>query len=406
MRTVRFDSVGGASGNMLLGALIDLGADRQSLVAQLRTLPVEGFDLVIAEVVRRGQIGRRQARPQDLVVGPFRKVVPDRALVGQSQVSDRARGLALAAFERLAVAEAAVHGTTPEAVHFHEVGAMDAIVDIVGACVCLDLLRIDAVTCSALPVGTGTVEAAHGVLPLPVPATARLLQDTPVRTTALPFELVTPTGAALLTTWLARLPGAPGEAGYVRSIGTGFGTRELPDRPNMLRAMLIEADQAAEPVDTQAACHVLEFNIDDMSPEWVGALHDRLLAGGALDVFTTAVQMKKQRPGVLLTVLCHDAQRAALLDIIFSESTTFGVREYPVRRSMLARDWVSVETPYGSLRIKQGRWKGRIVTRAPEYEDCAAAAELHAVPLKSVYEAVLQSMEGTQTRQRKPEEGT
>lgn len=393
MKLLRFDSVGGASGNMLLGALIGLGVDRNQLSAMLRALPIEGFNLDVTEVTRFGQRGLHV----EVVVAdehhPHRGLSEIRDIMADGKLGERTRSLALATFQRLAEAEASVHGTTPEAVHFHEVGAMDAIVDIVGSCACLELLEIDAVQCSALPVGTGTVAAAHGVLPLPVPATAILLKDTPVTPTALPFELVTPTGAALLTTWVDLLPTVVGETGAVRAVATGFGTRELPDRPNALRAMLLESDEGDRTSETGDACRVLECNIDDMSPELVGSLYERLRSAGALDVFTTPVQMKKQRPGVLLTVLCSEAQRESLLEIIFTESSTFGVREYPVSRSTLDRELVPVGTPYGIVNVKVGRWKGRVVTRAPEYEDCVAAAKANGVPVKVVYEVALKSME-------------
>jgi uncharacterized protein (DUF111 family) len=231
------------------------------------------------------------------------------------------------------------------------------------------------------------------VLPLPVPATAILLKDVPVTPTELPFELVTPTGAALLTTWMELLPASVGDGGAIRAVATGFGTRELPDRPNALRVMLLEDGREAPPGGGGDTCRVLECNVDDMSPELVGSLYERLRAAGALDVFTTPVQMKKQRPGVLLTVLCSEERREALLEIIFTESTTFGVREYPVSRSTLERELVPVETPYGTVNVKVGRWKGRVVTRAPEYEDCVAAAEAHGAPVKVVYEVAIKSLE-------------
>lgn len=393
MRTLRIDSIGGASGNMLLAALIGLGADRDRLIAILRTLPLEGFDIVVREVKQHGQCGLHV----EVVVAdephPHRGLGDIRNIIAQGDLSDRVRTLSLAVFERLARAEAEVHGTTPEAIHFHEVGAMDAIVDIVGCCVCLELLGIEAVQCAPLPVGAGTVQAAHGVLPLPVPATAVLLKGFAVTPTNLPFELVTPTGAALLMTWLAELPATGGAAGVLRATANGFGTRELPDRPNLLRGMILEPSEAAGAGGGDGpTCWVLECNLDDMNPELIGSVCGLLSSAGALDVFTTPVQMKKQRPGVVLTVLCDADRREALLDIIFTESTTFGVRQYPVQRRMLEREWVPVETPYGLIRVKVGRWKGRVVTKAPEYEDCAAAAATHGAPVKVIYEVALKSL--------------
>lgn len=392
MRLLRLDSVGGASGDMLLGALVGLGADLDRLQAILKSLPIEEFQLAASEVKRAGQLGVQVTVSVLDARHPHRGVKEIREIIAQGELGDRTRALALATFERLAEAEGAVHGVAPEDVHLHEVGAMDAIIDIVGACACLDMLRIDGVQCSALPVGSGSVDAAHGVLPLPVPATARLLKDHHVVPTDLPFELVTPTGAALITTWLNALPAVAGQGGAIRSCAMGVGSRDLPDRPNGLRAMLLERDADAVGTACDDACRVLECNVDDMSPELVGALYDRLLKAGALDVFTTPVQMKKQRPGILITVLCRAQKHEALVEIIFAESTTFGIRAYAVSRNTLARERVAVATPYGAVNVKVGRWKGREVTRAPEYEDCLARAGEHGVPVKTVYDAALKHM--------------
>ncbi|MBT3294074.1 MAG: nickel pincer cofactor biosynthesis protein LarC [Verrucomicrobia bacterium] len=390
MTLLRIDSIGGASGNMLLGALMGLGVDRERLVTALRGLPIEGFDLVTREVKQHGHVGLHVEVEVVDVPHPHRGLAAITQIIESSELPERVRSLSLAVFRRLAEAEAEVHGTTAEAVHFHEVGAMDAIVDIVGCCLCLDRLGIDAVACGALPVGCGTVEAAHGILPLPVPATAVLLKGFDVTPTDLPFEMVTPTGAALLTTWQNELAAGSGAGGVAGATANGFGSRELPDRPNMLRAMLM--DTAAD--DGPALnCWVMECNLDDMSPELIGSLCGRLSAAGALDVFTTPVQMKKQRPGVVLTILCGAGEREALLDLVFTESTTFGVREYPVTRRVLERELVPVQTPYGQIHVKLGRWKGAIVTRAPEYEDCTAAADAHGAPVKVVYEVALKSLE-------------
>ncbi len=402
MSVLRIDSIGGASGNMLLGALIGLGVDRDRLLSILRELPIEGFDLRVSDVKQHGHVGLHVDVQVDDVPHPHRGLDAITQIIESADLSERTRSLSLAVFRRLAEAEAEVHGTTPEAIHFHEVGAMDAIVDIVGCCACLDLLAIDAVTCGALPVGCGTVEAAHGVLPLPVPATALLLKGFAVTPTEVPFEMVTPTGAALLTTWQRELGEGNGAGGVAGATANGFGSRELPDRPNMLRAMLI--DTAADD-GPQLDCWVMECNLDDMSPELIGSLCGRLAAAGALDVFTTPVQMKKQRPGVVLTVLCGATEREALLDIVFTESTTFGVREYPVTRRVLERELRPVQTPYGQIHVKLGRWKGAIVTRAPEYEDCAAAADAHGAPVKVVYEVALKSLERSEVGDRSSEVG-
>ncbi|MEI6515476.1 MAG: nickel pincer cofactor biosynthesis protein LarC, partial [bacterium] len=289
----------------------------------------------------------------------------------------------LAVFERLAEAEARVHGTTPDHVHFHEVGALDAIADIVGVCQALHLLHIDQVGFSPLPQGHGTIQCAHGTFPNPAPGTVELLKGFPVCHVDEPFELVTPTGAALLTTLnsVATWP----DGWIIKAVGHGFGQRKLNGRPNLLRATLLEAPSAK--LEDPDLCMVLETNIDDTTPELVGALVQKLLVAGAYDAFTASIQMKKQRPGTLLTVLCAPDLKAIMLDLIFTESTTFGVREHLTRRTMLEREIIEVETQYGMIRIKIGRWHGTPVTASPEYEDCAKAAATHTVSVRIVYES-------------------
>jgi uncharacterized protein (TIGR00299 family) protein len=304
-------------------------------------------------------------------------------LLDHSTLAPHVRLQSLAVFRRLAEAEGRVHNKTPEAIHFHEVGALDAIADIVGACEALASLNVDAVGFSPLPSGHGTIHCAHGVIPNPPPGTVELLKGLPLVFVDEPFELVTPTGAALLSTW--RSLATPPAGWTVNRIGHGFGQRRLNGRPNLLRAMLLTpCPGAAGETD---ACLVLETNIDDTSPELVGALVQKLLAAGAFDVFSTAIQMKKQRPGILLTTLCAPENRAVMLDLIFGETTTFGIREHLTHRTMLARETVVVKTAYGDVRIKVGTWKGQAVTASPEYEDCAARAAAASVPVRAVYEA-------------------
>ena len=306
-----------------------------------------------------------------------------RSLIESSPLPVGVKMNSLAVFGRLAQAEAAVHGTTPEEVHFHEVGALDAIADIVGACECLHQLHVDQIGCSPLPQGYGTIECAHGTFPNPAPGTVELLKGFPVSHVNEPFELVTPTGAALLSTW-KNMESWP-EGWIIKAVGHGFGQRKLNTRPNLLRATLLEAPPL-KTVDPDT-CLVLETNIDDTTPELVGALAQKLLAAGAFDAFTTAIQMKKQRHGTLLTVLCEPDLKPVMLDLIFTESTTFGVREHLTRRTMLERELVDAHTPYGVIRIKIGRWHGTPVTASPEYEDCAKAAITQGVPIRVVYES-------------------
>jgi pyridinium-3,5-bisthiocarboxylic acid mononucleotide nickel chelatase len=385
---LRFDSVGGASGNMILGALIGLGVDPEWLNAALQSLDIEPFTIRAEPAEECGWSGIRVTVDVPDHHHPHRHLSAIRALIESAPLPRDAARLAVAVFERLADAEAAVHNTTPERIHFHEVGAMDAILDIVGACLAVDRLGVQAVAVGPLPVGRGTVECAHGVLPVPVPAVLHLLRDHPVLQTDEPCELVTPTGAAVLTTLAALRPAGGAPPLYPARSACGLGTRALQARPNLLRATLLHPADAAG-ADT---CLVLECNLDDTLPEWLGAVMERVLAAGALDVFMTPVQMKKQRPGTLLSVLCRPDDRGAMLDLLFSETTTFGVRAYSAERTLLARRHVSVDTPYGAVRVKVGTWRGRDVTRAPEFDDCRRCAEAHGVPVRRVYDAALRAL--------------
>lgn len=384
MNLLYFDSVGGASGDMILAALIDLGVSRDELQRQLASLAIEPFDIQAVPFQDHALHGIQVNVHTEHVHHPSHRRLPGiKTLITHSALSSRVKETSLTVFQRLAEAEARVHGTTPARVHFHEVGAVDSIVDIVGACLGMELLAIDAVAVSPLPLGHGTVKSAHGVLPVPTPATVELLKGMKVVPADDPFELVTPTGAALLSAWVSR--DFPAAGGRLQRAGHGFGHHRLTSRPNLLRALLLES-----PKETGAdECLVLECNLDDTVPELLGSLTTRLLAAGALDTYLTPVQMKKQRPGTLLSVLCRKEQREAMIDLIFGESTTFGVREYPVQRTTLQRRQEEIDTPYGKVRVKIGEWKGRIVTRAPEHDDCARAAQQAGVSVRAVYEAAV-----------------
>ena len=385
MKTIRFDSLGGASGDMILASLIDLGADPDALQQALQELPIEEFRIRHESVTAGGLRGTRVHI--DVAQGqqhPHRRLADIRAMLEVASLPAAVTETALEVFQRLAEAEAAVHGTTPEEIHFHEVGAMDSIIDIVASCAALHQLDVESVDVGILPLGHGTVTCEHGTLPVPVPATVELLKGHPVQSTDQPFELVTPTGAALLMTWHARA--AAPSAGILERAGNGIGHRELNGRMNLLRALLYDS-QAADTATDQ--CLVLECNLDDTIPELIGALTSTLLESGALDTFTTAVQMKKQRPGTLLTVLCKPENREKLLELIFRESTTFGIREYMTHRTLLDRRHVEVETPYGKVRVKTGSWHGCEITRAPEHDDCRRCADAAGVPVRTVYESAV-----------------
>ena len=311
-----------------------------------------------------------------------------RGIIRKAAISDGAKTLALAIFEALGVAEAKIHDTTIEKVHFHEVGAVDAMVDIVCAAVGVDSLGVDEIVCSPLNVGGGTVKCAHGTLPVPAPATLELLKDAPVYSSGIQFELVTPTGAAIVKTLAKRF--APFPAMKMEKTGYGAGTRDFVGCANVMRLTIGESQPeftAGIPRDTIT---VLEANIDDMNPQVFGYVMDRLLEEGALDAFGLPVQMKKNRPGMLLTVLCRNQDVAKLTDLIFMETTTLGVRQREERRQALAREWVTIATRWGDVRVKVASMNGTVTNYAPEYEDCRRIATECHVPLKSVMQEVLQ----------------
>ena len=395
MRSISFSSTGGASGDMILAALVDLGADPDIIRSHLESLPIEKFNIETCTTVRHGQRGRMLTVHVDDVEHPHRRLDDIRALIHNSQLDQSVKDLSIEVFQRLAEAEGAVHGKAPEDIHFHEVGAMDSIIDTVGSCLALHLLNVDAVRVGPLPIGSGSLECAHGVMPLPVPATANLLTGHRVTQTGLASELVTPTGAALLMTWQRLLcPPLDAEtAETVMGTGTGFGSRELPDRPNMLRAILTEScpeDICRQP-NTPRDCLVLECEIDDTVPELIGSLVEKITCAGSLDVYTTPIQMKKQRPGTLLTVLCRHTDRERFVEMIFRESTTFGIRERTTDRTVLDRRHESAITDYGPVRIKIGSFMGEDITRAPEHADCVLRATEHGVSIRRVYEAALRA---------------
>jgi uncharacterized protein (TIGR00299 family) protein len=381
MRVAYFDCFSGISGDMTVGALIDAGLSFDELRGWLATLNLPGYELSIERVSKHGISGTKfHVQVHD--PGPHHRRLRDiEALIRASALERPVQERALAIFTQLAQAEATVHRIPVDQVHFHEVGAIDSIVDIVGAAIGLHLLGVQRVLASAVNVGAGFVRASHGVLPVPAPATAELLKGAPTYARGQDGELTTPTGAALLAT-LAESFG-PIPQLRVDRIGYGAGTKDLPQAPNLLRVFLGED---AERGDADVIA-VMEANLDDMNPEWFGYAQEKLFALGALDVFYTPIFMKKNRPATKLTVLCDPGRVEALASSFFRETSTFGVRTYEVRRQKLHRFSQSVETPYGPVSVKIGRWRGQIVQISPEYESCSEAARRTGAPLKAIYQA-------------------
>jgi hypothetical protein len=384
MKLLYVDSIGGASGDMVLALLCGLGLDPVSLAQELRQLPVGDFALRTETVSDRSIQGLRLFVDTHEHHPPHRTFADIARMISGSPLPEAVKASSLRVFRSLAVAEARVHGTTPEQVHFHEVGALDSILDIVGSCLGFHRLGIEALAVAPLPLGHGTIRSAHGILPVPAPATVELMAGHPVAATDEPYELVTPTGAALLMTLKTHPTLPPGCV--LQRTAYAVGHRTLDHTPNLLRGMLMTAADPANQPESDT-CTVLECNLDDTIPELIGSLSRSLLEAGALDAFTTAIQMKKQRPGTLLTVLCRPPDRDRLVDLIFRESTTFGIREYPARRSILQRRHQVVTTPFGDVRVKIGTWQGKDITRSPEHEDCVKLAQVSGQPVRTVYEA-------------------
>jgi len=388
MRIAYFDCFSGAAGDMILAALIAAGADRSRVDAELRKLNVPGWSLHVADVKKQGFAAVKvdvdfEEQNAHRHLHHIEKIIKDSAL------GDGVKQRAIAIFTRLAAAEAKVHGTTIEKVHFHEVGAIDAIVDITGACIALDLLAIERVYCSAIPTGSGTVKCDHGVMPIPAPATAELLTGVPLAACEETGELITPTGAAILTE-LADGRFGPMPEMKIATMGYGAGTRDGKTRPNVLRVMLGDT-AASAPYETDTVVE-LAANLDDCTGEEIGFVMEQLLEAGALDVWTSPISMKKSRPGVLLSVLARPAEAAALEDVILRQTTSFGVRRSTATRSKLAREHVTVETKFGSIRVKMGKRNSDAIKAMPEYDDCCIAAERHGVALRDVMQAALAAL--------------
>jgi len=369
---------------MVLGALADAGADLRAIEAELRKLGLEGWS-ISAEKVKRGAIFATQVKVASSEGHHHRGLSVILGRIDKAGLAPRAAERARRIFTRLAEAEAKVHNMPVEEVHFHEVGAVDSIVDIVGAAVGFELLGIDEFACSAMDVGAGQVKTAHGLLPVPAPATAELLRGAPMYTSGISRELVTPTGAAIATTLSSRYAQIPEMT--LRAVGYGAGSADFTEKANVLRILIGENATSEAGEHWDAPVSVIETNLDDMSPQIYGYFVEKALAAGALDVFSTAVQMKKNRPGVLLTILCESAHTAKMMDLVFRETTTIGVRTYDVRRKVLDREIVRVETQFGEVRMKISRMNGSVLNATPEYDDCQRLAAEKGIPLKQVIAA-------------------
>lgn len=419
MRILYVDGASGAAGDMILGALLDAGLPFEVLREALGSLRLDGCEVRVDRVVRGGLAAAKfrvlesdggaghEPHGHDHASGhdhphdhhppphhhahgahghhPHRSLAEIAALIDRSALSAKGKARAQALFRRLGEAEAAVHGVSLDRVHLHEVGALDSIIDIVG-CVCaFEWWAADQVVVSPLNTGSGTVATSHGRLPVPAPATVRLLGQAPVYAEGPAVEMLTPTGALVLTDYATAFGPLP--AMRVQAVGYGAGDRELAGRPNVLRVLVGDAEASAPAMRVR----VLSCEIDDMNPQIFGAVMDRLYAAGALEVFYAPVQMKKNRPGTLLTIVCRPEQQAALSDLVFRETTTIGLRVQDMERLCLDRSFVEVETPYGAVRVKVARRGEAVLNAQPEFEDLVRLATTHDVPVKQVQAAAIQA---------------
>jgi len=424
VRTLYLDLVSGISGDMFVGALLDLGMDSEALQSELAKLGLHGFHLHVSIGEKSGIAGTKfdvhveedhdhhhddhnhayehhhshhhsHSHEHEHEHEHSRTYAGIRDIIQRSALSDWVKQRSVAVFERIAVAEGKVHGLPAEEVHFHEVGALDSIVDIVGGCVGLELLGKPRVLASLVEEGRGWINCAHGRFPIPAPATLAILgaRGIPVSQGDEPHELVTPTGAALLAEFVEEF--GPMRGLVASKIGYGLGTRDNKTRPNVLRAILGESASTAGDVihdwesDTVA---LLEANIDDQNPEILGYFSEQALEQGALDVFYLPVQMKKNRPGTLLTLLCAESEANRFCELILKQTSSLGVRQTITTRKKLRRDFKSVSTPYGAVKVKLGILDGKVIQAAPEYEDCKRISQQKNVPLKTVYEAAQKAL--------------
>lgn len=385
MRIAYFDCFSGVSGDMVLGALLHAGVPITQLQDQLQLLNLKGFTLEAQSIIRGGIKGMRCLVKTD--EQHHHRHLPDiERIIKKSGVDDTVKEKSLQVFQRLAEAEGRVHGISSSEVHFHEVGAIDAIVDIVGSMIGLQALGIEKIYSSPLSFGTGTVQSAHGEIPVPAPATVELARGYSIRQTTIPMELTTPTGAAIITT-LSHGTQLPLNT-TLMGIGYGAGTKELPGLPNFLRLLVLEEQSTLETDSVM----LLESTIDDMNPELYPYFMERMLEAGALDVFLTPVIMKKGRPGILLSVLCSDDKLQEIHTIFFSETSTIGVRMSRWDRKKLPREVVTVETPFGSAKFKQVIVQGK-KNLIPEFEECRRIARAQNLPLREVYSKLQQIAE-------------
>ena len=401
MRVLYFDCFAGAAGDMIVGALLDAGLPLESLTHALGSLAVEGWDVSIDRVVKTGvsatkfrvhqhaHVHSDAGAHHDHAAGshhhddaPHRSLKEIEGAIERSALSAAGKARAIRMFRRLGEAESAIHGIPIDRIHLHEVGALDSIIDIVGAVFAIEWFKADRIVVSPINVGSGMVRTEHGVFPVPAPATVSLVRNAPVYSSGIQSELLTPTGALILTEFATEYGPIPPMT--IERVGYGAGDRELSETPNVVRVLVGEADsrKPQAPSPTSHRVCVLECEIDDMNPQIFGVLMEKLYAAGALEVFYAAVQMKKNRPGTLMTIVAKPEQRDAMTAIVFRESTTIGIRHQELSRECLDREMVTVATGIGPVRFKVARRDGRVLNAQPEFEDLAKLSAERGIPIK------------------------
>lgn len=385
-RVIYFDCFSGISGDMILGSLVDLGVDVKLIRKELKKINLKGYKLTSHQVKRNGIMGTKV----NVVIDPSiqkrnqaRSFTDIKKLIVKSSLSENVKTDSIEIFRRIGTVEAKIHGTSLDKIHFHEIGAIDSIVDIVGGAICMSLLNIDIVFSSALNTGEGLINCEHGTIPIPAPATLKLLEGIPCYSSGTKNELTTPTGAAFIGYYGSKFGSLP-KMNIMKS-GYGAGSHEIKEIPNLLRVVLGEVLIPSKIITMK----VIETNIDDMNPEFYDHIMSQLLIAGAADVFLTAVHMKKNRPGTLLTTVVSNDKFHSIVQIILEETSTFGIRHYDVVRTELKRENKLIKTPFGKVRIKVGTFAGSRLTVSPEYEDCKKLALKKGIPVKRVYEETL-----------------
>lgn len=381
-----YDCFAGISGDMNLGALVDLGVDARHLKKELEKLNIEGFRLEVKPDLRKGISGTKVTVIVDHPENEkHRHLSHIEDLINNSTLPDRVKEKSLAIFMKVAEAEAKVHNIPIEKVHFHEVGALDSIADIVGAAICQEYLGVDEIHASPVQLGGGMVKCAHGLMPVPAPATAEILAAIPVKSGLVEYEATTPTGAAILAATVDRFNDRMNLS--ITKTGYGIGQRD-GEIPNILRVYLAESDMKENRDVLVEEAVMLECNLDDMNPESYTHVMDLLFGAGAADVFITPVVMKKSRPAHMLSVLCNQDTNELMKEILFSETSSIGLREHTVQKNMLRREVVIVNTKYGDVEVKRSYWNGRVVNEKPEFEQCRKLAGVHGVTLEEIRKEV------------------